>query len=219
MTLLLAALALGINCILMVVFYRRLSARFSPDRVLGEIRGELDRLVADLGRETDRDVALLENRIQGLRSLIEEADRRILLAERETEKRRDEESTLSALSRPSPALAPAPALEPAPVPAPAPAPAPNIVESPNPASVESSVPTEGEYSRASIARARVSNGNRRVDPVIPVRERVLSLAYKGFSPDLIASNLSLSLGEVELILDMQQTLNSPNSPLTKDSSS
>lgn len=217
-----AVLAIAINAILMIAFYRRLSARFSPDRVLGEIRGELDRLVADLGRETDRDVALLENRIQGLRSLIDEADRRILLANREAGKRREETTTLAALSGDSGGARVRGASD---------------TVGGTVASVESDSasdsaagtrvrdstaappPQEHEYSRASMARARVANASRRVEPVIPTVERVVSLANRGFSADLIASKLSLSLGEVELIMDMRVRPVSGFDSLTKDSSS
>lgn len=215
MILLFAVLAILVNCVLMLVFFRRLSARLSPDRILGEIRGELDRLVADLGRETDRDVALLENRIQGLRSLIDEADRRIVLAGRETAKRLDEEATLEALSRPAatPTRKPVPA-EPSPA---AGAVSPPETAGPLSAGTEVSgadsgpVGVTGVYSRASIARSRIANGERRIEPVVPTRERVVSLADRGFSPDLIASKLSLSLGEVELILDMHF-----NAPVPRD---
>ncbi len=224
MTLVLAALAVAVNILLMIAFYRRLSARFSPGRVLGEIRGELDRLVADLGRETDRDVALLENRIQGLRSLIDEADRRILLADREAGKRRDERATLNELSRVNANPAPA---TPVPQTASAGMPAtrgePAIAGEPAapvpPATAETAGSSDGGYSRASIARARAVNSSRRLEPVIPTVEHVVSLANRGFSPDIIASKLSLSLGEVELILDIHVN-NAPGfGAHTKDSSS
>ncbi len=220
MIFLLSVLAVAVNAVLLIVFYRRLSSRFSPDRVLGEIRGELDRLVADLGRETDRDVALLENRIRGLRSLIDEADRRILLADRESAKRRDEESTMSSLSRPVAVAA--------------------EILADNETSAGDDMPAEvqrsaipemritdappaargdGTYSRESIMRSRVVNASRRVQPVIPTVEHVVSLANKGFSADIIASKLSLSLGEVELILDIHVNKASGFDTATKDSRS
>src|SRR5690554_88702 len=87
--LLYAALVLFIiNLVVLFAAFIRLKDRFSSARILGDIRSEIDRLILDLGRETDRDVAILEDRIRGLRELMDEADRRILLADREESKRK-----------------------------------------------------------------------------------------------------------------------------------
>ena len=83
-----ALILLVINLVVLFAAFIRLKDRFSSARILGEIRSEIDRLILDLGRETDRDVAILEDRIRGLRELMDEADRRILLADREESKRK-----------------------------------------------------------------------------------------------------------------------------------
>lgn len=66
--LILAVILFFVNLVAFPIFYLRLKSRFSSRRVLSEIRQEMDSLIVDLGRETDRDVALLESRIQGLRN-------------------------------------------------------------------------------------------------------------------------------------------------------
>ena len=83
-----ALVLLIINLVVLFAAFIRLKDRFSSARILGDIRSEIDRLILDLGRETDRDVAILEDRIRGLRELMDEADRRILLADREESKRK-----------------------------------------------------------------------------------------------------------------------------------
>lgn len=83
-----ALILLVINLVVLFAAFIRLKDRFSSTRILGDIRSEIDRLIMDLGRETDRDVAILEDRIRGLRELMDEADRRILLADREESKRK-----------------------------------------------------------------------------------------------------------------------------------
>ena len=83
-----ALVLLIINLVVLFAAFIRLKDRFSSTRILGDIRSEIDRLIMDLGRETDRDVAILEDRIRGLRELMDEADRRILLADREESKRK-----------------------------------------------------------------------------------------------------------------------------------
>lgn len=74
------------NLAAMFMFYVRMKNRFSEKRILADIKNEVEQLITDLGRETDRDVDILENRIHSLRELMDEADRRILMADREEKK-------------------------------------------------------------------------------------------------------------------------------------
>jgi len=163
------------------VFFLVLSRRFSRRRILADLRAEMDRLIADLGREADRDVAILENRIKSLRSLIEEADRRVLVAEREERRRQDSveisKAAFGAAQRPSRAE-PARVVDAAPAPEPAQEPI------------------------TIYTRPRFTRSENQIEPVVPVKERVIELARKGISAEMIASMVSLSLGEVELIIAM-----------------
>jgi hypothetical protein len=76
-----------VNVGLWIVLFLFFRSRFSPSHILREIRIEVDKLVTEISRETDRDIALIEGRIRGLKALIEEADKRILLADRESRRR------------------------------------------------------------------------------------------------------------------------------------
>lgn len=171
-----------VNCAAMVVFYRILKTRFSPKRVLSDLRSEVDKLIVDLGREADRDVALLESRVKNLRSLIDEADRRILVADRETARKERENAVLSGLDDVRPPIQ-------------------EEREAPIAPKVK---PVEREpvtiYTRPVIRKSE-----NPVEPVVPVRERVLDMARKGITAPMIAQTLSLPLGEVELILDMNNS--------------
>lgn len=178
-----------LNCVLMLAFYLALRSRFSSNRILREIREEIDKLVIDLGRETDRDVALLESRIKGLRALIDEADRRVLVAGREEDKRVRSGKLVDQLEarlpdEPQTSVG-----------------AHTATEMPPP---QAESPARREpvtiYTRPAVVR----NG-RQIQPVVPLRERVLEMARKDISPEMIASTLSMSLGEVELILDMNDS--------------
>jgi hypothetical protein len=51
----------------------------------------------------------------------------------------------------------------------------------------------------------VTKSEKPILPLVPLHERVLELARKGISPEMIALTLSVSLGEVELILDMNDS--------------
>jgi hypothetical protein len=56
------------------------------------------------------------------------------------------------------------------------------------------------YTRPVIRRSE-----KQVEPFVPVQERVIDMARKGFSAELISGTLSMPLGEVELILDMNSS--------------
>lgn len=186
---------LVLNCISMFVFYRILRKRFSKSRILADVRSEVDTLIIDLEREADRDVALLESRIQSLRALINEADKRIVLADRENEKRQEAAKIIDRLQRtpkPEPTYIPEPAPKPEPAYIPEPATKPDVVQTePSPITV---------YTRPLVQRSE-----QQIKPVVPLHERVLDMARKGISPEMIASTMSVSLGEVELILDMNNS--------------
>ena len=223
--LLIAVLLFILNLVLMPIFYARLKTVFSPQKILANLKTEVDNLVADIGRETDRDVAILENRIVALRTLIDEADRRVGLARRETEKKSREALILDALSEtsPKPAVtevspgysdfrkpdkpnfdkfpetgAPEPAIS-APEPAiSAPEPA---ISAPEPAisAPEPAISAVHVYNRNSFVRRPVP-----IQPSVPVHEKVIDLARKGLSAEFIASTLSLSQGEVELMININR---------------
>ncbi len=164
-----------VNFLAMLVFFLVLRARFSQRRILSELRAEMDRLIADLGREADRDVAILESRVKNLRSLIDEADKRIILASKET-RRRDEASQILA------AIADRP---------------PTVPETQPKRQQASPAEPVRIYTKPILAR-----GDRQIEPFVPVQERVVDLSRKGFTAEMISSTLSVPLGEVELILNM-----------------
>ena len=71
--------------------------RTSRESVLTACRDEVDRLVAEIDRATDRDTQLVEDRIAALRKILEDADRRIALMSRDMEKRRSSMELYTAL--------------------------------------------------------------------------------------------------------------------------
>ena len=213
------------NCAAMVIFYRVLRSRFSPQRVLRDLKSEVDKLIVDLGREADRDVAILESRIKNLRAIMDEADRRVLVANRETVKKDREQSVIAeSLGAQTPVPSAqgeqgegdetamrAQALREKPYAATsAKAATVNSPDAQQSAEKPHARPTsprkeaEGRpvtiYTRPTIKRSETP-----IEPHIPVRERALDMARKGFTAPMIASTLSLPLGEVELILDMNSS--------------
>ncbi len=193
-----ALVLLIVNLVVMFVLYLRMKDRFSQTRILGDIRTEIDRLILDLGRETDRDVAILEDRIRGLRELMDEADRRILLANREDTKRRNlpeiplqKETatekkyavTEQTIKENEPALPP---------------------QNNDPADIKQPVAEDNEPVII-YTKPRITRRENQLEPEIPVRERVVEMARKDISPEIIAKTIGISQGEVDLILAMNES--------------
>ena len=86
-----------INIILWLYFYYKFKKTYSPEKVLKSIRKEVDKLFKEIMRVADEDVSIIEGRIKGLKSLIAEADDRIMRAENEVAKRNREKQVLSDL--------------------------------------------------------------------------------------------------------------------------
>lgn len=210
-----------INVVSMIAFFLIMKSRFSRDRLLGELRAEVDRLVMDLGREADRDVAILESRIKNLRALMDEADRRILVAGKETARRKEETDILQNIApqsapEPSPQAARNPMSRPLSHPAAQPA---SVVASqyvPEAAQAGTRNEAPGNRPRAMprdsdgepvriYTRPAITRSERQIEPFVPVQDRVLDMARRGFTAELIAGTLSMPLGEVELILDMNRS--------------
>jgi hypothetical protein len=181
------------NLLGMLFFWLVLKNRFAGKRVLSELRTEVDKLITDLGLEADRDVALLESRIHDLRALMDEADKRILLSGKTSRKKEEDSIVLSGVSVPEPITVSTIS---------------RVVESkPQVKPVNESPPVAIPPAEPVIVytKPRIVRRENLIEPVIPQNERVIEMARKGISADMIASTLSVSLGEVELIIDMNRS--------------
>ena len=69
-----------------VLLRDRVRRAASTDAHVAEIRDEVSRLLVELNRTTDRNIALIEDRIASLNELLSSADKKIGLLQRETEK-------------------------------------------------------------------------------------------------------------------------------------
>ena len=147
---------------------------------IAELRDEVSRLVVELNQTTERNVALLEDRISGLSELLGAADRKMALLAREIEKHDVGTKVYSRLVPGQPPADTAPPLPPLPPPLP-------------PLSVELSEPRRTESPSRETAALRQD-----------MREKVVMLSRSGFSPNLIATRVGIPLGEVELIISLER---------------
>ena len=93
----LSVLILIINVCLWLFFFVKFKREFSSEKVLENIRREVDKLLMEIQRETETTTLLIEARIEGLKKLISEADKRLSIAEGEIKKRKHEKQVLSKL--------------------------------------------------------------------------------------------------------------------------
>lgn len=75
-----------LNIVLWFIFFVRFTKLFTTDDIVQRTRTEMDRLVRDINNHAARDIDLIEDRIKRLKSLIDEADKKIQLMEQELEK-------------------------------------------------------------------------------------------------------------------------------------
>jgi hypothetical protein len=199
-------------------FLNYLKRRTGQERILAEFRNEIDQLLAEIDEVTDRDQALVEERIKTLRALLDDTDRRITVYAREVDRRRAQEDAYAEFGRlrppggdpsqsrespregrdlpdiPIPVTPLAPGKLP-PVTAPSQGRAADSPVTPPPAqSPPTAAPADGRYPR--IVRSKQT-----ITPKpLPFAERVGELHRAGFSANLIAAQLGATLTEVELAI-------------------
>jgi hypothetical protein len=83
-------------------FRAYLKRRTGSERILGEFREEVSKLVAEIDAATDRDATLVEERVKALRGVVAEADRRLAALTRELERRSGAEQAYADLGRRAP---------------------------------------------------------------------------------------------------------------------
>ncbi|AEE16576.1 hypothetical protein [Treponema brennaborense] len=202
-----AGIVLGcINVALWLFFFVRFKKRFSPAKILEEIKVEVDKLIIEISRETDRDITLIDARIKGLKALIEEANRCTALATGELDKRSREHDMLSALKRAGDKGSSQN----------------DLFSGPALAALADVPPDEITISGGNGQTAAVPSAAVPADPLFPeekilpvivkapeqisvkkdIRSQVLELAAEGFVPEDIAAKLGMSVTEVQLITDM-----------------
>jgi hypothetical protein len=206
----------------------------SAESRIAEIRDEVSRLLVELNQATDRNIALMEDKISFLNEAISTADKKTGLLRRETEKHDVGSQIYSRLAegrhRRAAPHAPAAATN-SPMaeghpPAAVVVAAPAAPESAEYRTAEGGFGTaEGGFRDAESAGYRTAEGGfRDADPTPPTpplsvelseqntrsaaapdaRQRVMMLYRAGFSPSLIASRVGAPLGEVELMIALEQ---------------
>jgi hypothetical protein len=149
----------------MFLYFRsRIDKRLESERLLESLRSEARRMVRDmiqeLNRVTDRNVTLVVNKAEELGKILDQADKRILLARRDLKNGETLDEKMYAKGKEKPPAKTQPPAE----------------------------TTEPE------------------SPVVEKDQMILEIVdlyHKGISADLIANKLDLPVGEVELLIALQ----------------
>ncbi|MBO4732721.1 MAG: hypothetical protein J5597_07990, partial [Spirochaetaceae bacterium] len=175
--------------------YIKFKTEFSSAKVLENIRLEVDKLLIEIQRETENTILLIEARIEGLKQLIDEADKRISIAEGEIKKRRHEKQVLSKLHAeetvPVKKTQVQKKLEAYEILA-SPTPAPNT-----PPEVEVAVEPElfNQEPQFSVAQEPVKIKKS-------VKDKIIEMYKQDFTTQYIAKELGISVSEVDFLINM-----------------
>lgn len=75
-----------INILLWIIFAIRFKKIFTTDEIIEKTREELNQMLADVNRNAERNITLIEDKIRELKSVAAEADRRLSVYKTELEK-------------------------------------------------------------------------------------------------------------------------------------
>ena len=93
------ALAIAGYFIVYLILKAKLNKSVDPKAILESIREEVDRIIVELNSTTNRNITLLEDKVQSLSTLLEQADKKIGILRREIEKHELSGKVYSELAR------------------------------------------------------------------------------------------------------------------------
>lgn len=94
----LAFLLCCLNLVLWLFFLRKFNRFFSTDKIIQNTKTEVDNIIRDLNRATERDMTIIDARLQEIKAASAEAERHILVAKNELERQTKISQYQSALS-------------------------------------------------------------------------------------------------------------------------
>lgn len=188
MTTVLVSIGVGILIagLLYIILAKKIDRARSGPEVLKQIRSEVNQMIVELNQTADRNIGLVEQRIQSLTDLLEQADRKIKILQREIDRYSRSVETYSSIK-------------------------PRSVPPAAPSSADTNTPTRESMQSSSPGLPSQRNGNAvQSEAVEPAekqktkREQIVALYNQGISVDLIASRVNSTVAEVELIISIHE---------------
>ncbi len=178
-TLLAILLNILVAAVLYIVLNKKIDRQLNPKEMLDRIRGEVEDIIKELNHTTERNIGLIEDRVESLKNLLESTDRRLAVLRREAEKHELSTAVYTSILQQNRKRGPEQSL---------------------PAAPEDKPATDsGHPHDLPIAEPADETPTKRTD----TREQVLDLHRKGISPSVIAGRVGSTIGEVELIISLQ----------------
>ena len=176
-------IVIAVQLVMFLVLRGRIHQELNATTLLKDVQDEVDGMVRELNLSAERNIGLLEARIEELEGLLAQADQKMVLMAREVERREKSAEVYTQLKRiPVPEVSPS---EEAPV-------------------EQVTVPEEPVVEwKAAIPAPPLTP-----EPSRPrtLKERVLLLRDQGVDPASIATSTGATRGEVELILSLNPRL-------------
>jgi DNA-binding NarL/FixJ family response regulator len=170
-------LVFSANIVLWVWFFLRYKRQSSPGQVLASIRDEVDKILLEISREADRDITLIDDKMRDLQAIINEAERYIRLSDVELRKREREQAVLETMR--------------------------SVPISPAALPTARAIQTYRQVQGTEPEREGIPVILKSPEPVKPKKspkEQALELFARGFSSDIIAQKLGISITEVEIFI-------------------
>jgi len=178
LSVLLSFLVSLLSCLSFLYFYRRrIHRELETETIIRKLKTEIGEMVTALNGTTERNIALLENKIQAVNELIQKAGKAAGALKREQEKQELVSHVYSSLARSRPL---------------------NL-------DVEEISATDSSSDMEIVNSEESPADPPKMDfDSLSIREKALVLHRKGENPDSIASRLDMSRGEIELIISLHE---------------
>jgi hypothetical protein len=183
-------LTLGLCALFFLYCKAYLRRRTGQERILAEFKEEVRKMIADIDAATDRDATLIEDRVKTLKTILNDADKRINLLNQELIRRRADVETYLELGHKAKTRLP-------------------VLDA---LDTEDSFYEKNEKSDKNEEKNASSfiKNEKKDEPPPEIesmekhkenkRERIAELAKAGFSPRIIAARLGMSESEVEIAI-------------------
>jgi len=191
MTAILLVLAVQIVISVFLISWTRSKVRnfLGSNDEIDRIRREIGALIIELDASADRNVTVLEDRLGALKDLLVEADKRIAILGQEKVRRQVEPPAYDRQGRPVEPRTVQP-LE------------PRSIPNETPLQVVRSDQPRVEATEAQVPFIRFSDKPLPIEE--PFADKVVSLSRRGFSSDIIAARLGVTMAEVDLVISMER---------------
>lgn len=208
---------LVINIVLWILFFLFIKKYFSAKGVLSDIKQEAEKIIIEINRETDNAITLMEAKISQVKDIIATAEKKVILYENTFIQKENEKQIYQQLTNYEKTNTPMQK-------------AINVYKfNSSQNSVEDlSLFTENAGTSDFKNFEKLTSANKKkktddqtleldfnekkeeitiikkeqIEPKVSVQEQIIKLAKEGFTPELIASKLSVSINVVTMTIDL-----------------